>query len=215
MAHERRIGYDARPADAASHPPTRTEPPMGLLVAGLVLFLGLHTLPMAQAARGRLVVAWGEKRYKGAYSLLALVALVVIVLGWRSAGPGPQLFAPSALAIRLAPYMMIVAFILLATSHSPSHLRAAVRHPMLVGVILWATVHLLANGDARGTLLFGALLAYAVVDLVSVINRHAVAVFEPRLRADVISMIAGTVIALLVMTFHRVLFGPAVVPFSI
>jgi uncharacterized membrane protein len=108
-----------------------------------------------------------------------------------------------------------VAFILLASSHSPSHIRAAVKHPMLCGVIIWSLVHLFANGDTRGTVLFGALLAYAIVDLVSAVRRHAVATFEPRTRADVISVVAGTVAALLLMTFHRVLFGHAVVPFSV
>lgn len=188
---------------------------MGLLIAGLAVFLGVHLVPMAQPARGRLVTAWGEQRYKLAYSVLAIVGIVLIVLGWRVAGPGPQLFAPSPTAIRLAPYAMIVVFILLASSHSPSHIRATVRHPMLIAVILWAIVHLFASGDARGTLLFGALLAYALVDLASVIQRRAVAVFEPRTRADIIAVVAGTIVALLVMTFHRVLFGPAVVPFSV
>lgn len=188
---------------------------MGLLVAGLVVFLGVHVVPMLPPLRARLATAWGEKRYKALYSVIALVGVVLIVLGWRAAGPGPQLFAPSPFAIRIAPYVMVVVFILLASSHAPSHIRATVRHPMLAAVILWATVHLFANGDARGTLLFGALLAYAVVDLVSAVSRHAVASFEPRARADVINVVAGTVIALLVMTFHRLLFGPAVVPFSV
>jgi uncharacterized membrane protein len=109
---------------------------------------------------------------------------------------------------------MVLVFILLASSHNPSHIRASVRHPMLLAVILWAIVHLFANGDARGTLLFGALLAYAVVDLVSAVRRHAYTPFAPRARADVISIVAGSVIALLLMIFHRLLFGPAVVPFS-
>lgn len=188
---------------------------MTLLIAGLVVFLGVHVLPMAPAGRQRVLAAWGERRYKLTYSVLAVLGLVLIVLGWRSAGPGAQLFAPFPLAIAVAPYAMTLAFILLASSHSPSHIRATVKHPMLIGVILWSIVHLLANGDARGTLLFGALLVYSLVDLVSVTRRGAVAVFQPRVRADVISIVAGIVVALLVMTFHRVLFGPAVVPFSV
>ena len=188
---------------------------MPLLAAGLAVFLGVHVIPMAPATRLRLRAAWGEQRYKLAYSALSLIGLVLIVIGWRSAGPSPQLFAPSPLAIALAPYVMTLVFILLASSHSPSHIRASVKHPMLVAVILWATVHLFANGDARGTLLFGALLAYAIVDLMSAVRRGAVAVFEPRARADAIAIVAGIAVALLVMTLHRVFFGPAVVPFSI
>jgi uncharacterized membrane protein len=188
---------------------------MNLLAAGLVLFLGIHCVPMVQPVRSRLAQAWGEPRYKTVFSLVSAVGLVAIIAGWWAAGPGRPLFAPSPLAIAIAPYAMTIAFILLATSHSPSHLRAALRHPMLLGVILWALVHLLANGDTRGTLLFGAVLAFALVDLGSAIARHAGPTFQPRLRADVISVVAGTVVALLVMTLHRVLFGHAVVPFSV
>jgi len=186
-----------------------------LLAAGLVVFIGIHLLPVVPAARTRLREAMGEGRYKIAFSIAAAVGLVLIVAGWWLAGPGEPLFAPSPLAQRAAPYAMIVAFILLATSHTPSHLRAAVKHPMLIGVIIWSLVHLFANGDSRGTLLFGALLAYGIVDLVSAVARHAAASFEPRARADVVSVVAGTLVALLVMAFHRVLFGHAIVPFSL
>jgi uncharacterized membrane protein len=187
---------------------------MGLLAAGLVVFIGIHLVPVVTPLRARLSGALGEGRYKIAFSIAAAVGLVAIVAGWWRAGPGQQLFGPSPLAQHVAPYAMVVAFILLATSHAPSHLRAAVKHPMLIGVMIWSLVHLFANGDTRGTLLFGAFLAFAIVDLVSAAARHAVARFEPRARADVISVVAGTLVALLVMAFHRVLFGHAVVPFS-
>lgn len=188
---------------------------MTLLAAGLVLFLGIHCIPMLRPVRDRLALTWGEPRYKTLFSVVSAVGLVAIVAGWWAAGPGQPLFAPSPVAIAVAPYAMTLAFILLASSHSPSHLRAAVRHPMLLGVIIWALVHLFANGDTRGTLLFGALLAFALIDLASAVARGASATFEPRWRADAISVVAGIVVALLVMTFHRVLFGHAVVSFSV
>ena len=188
---------------------------MTLLVTGLVVFLGIHLLPMVQPVRANLRASWGEGRYKIAFSIVSAIGLGLIIAGWWLSGPGPRLFPPSSLAVAVAPYVMVVVFILLASSHSPSHVRAAVKHPMLVAVILWSLVHLFANGDARGTILFGAFLAYAVVDLVSAVRRNAVATFVPRARADVISIAAGTIVALLVMTFHRILFGHAVVPFSV
>jgi len=95
-----------------------------------------------------------------------------------------------------------------------THIRKALRHPMLLGVLIWAAVHLCANGDTRGTVLFGAFLVWALVDLVSVVSRHAIKEFEPDARQDVIAIAAGVVLALAVMTFHRTLFGVAVVPFS-
>lgn len=188
---------------------------MKLLIIGLVLFFLLHLLPTVPAGRSALTTRWGEQRYKGVFSLLSAVALVLIAVGYAVADKGAQLFAPVATARAIAPYAMCVAFILLASSHSPSHIPAAVKHPMLIGVLIWGAVHLLANGDLRGSVLFGAFAAYAVVDLISALQRGAVASFTPTLRGDVISILAGTLIALLVMTFHRALFGAAVVGFGL
>jgi uncharacterized membrane protein len=187
---------------------------LALLIAGLALFLAPHLAPVLPPLRLALVSRAGDRGYRLAFSLASAAGLLMIVLGYAYADRGPQLFAPLAAARALAPYVMVLVFILLASSHTPSHLRATVKHPMLLGILLWSAVHLGANGDLRGTVLFGAFFAYAVVDLASVVQRGAVASFEPRVRADLVSVIAGIVAALLVMTFHRVLFGVPVVPFG-
>lgn len=188
---------------------------MPTLALGLVLFLGIHLLPTVPSARDALAARLGDRRYRGAFSLVVLAGLALIVVGYRSAEPGAQLFAPLPLAVAAAPVAMTVAFILFAAANMRTHLRRAVGHPMLLGTAIWAGVHLLANGDARGTLLFGAFLVYALVDLASAIRRHAVKEFEPAARQDVIAIVAGVAIALAVMTFHRVLFGHAVVSFGV
>ncbi|TMH26633.1 MAG: NnrU family protein, partial [Betaproteobacteria bacterium] len=176
--------------------------------------LSLHLLPTLPSARAGLLTRWGEQRYKGIFSLLSGVGFILIVAGYYVGTRGAQLFASIPAARAAAPYAMIIAFILLATSHSPSHIRATLKHPMLIGVLIWAIVHFLANGDLRGSILFGALAAYAVVDLISAVQRGATATFVPTVRADIISIVAGTVVALLLMTFHRTLFGVPVVPFG-
>lgn len=109
---------------------------------------------------------------------------------------------------------MIVSFILLAAANMKTHIRRKLRHPMLIGVGIWATVHLLANGEARATWLFGAFLAYVVIDLISATQRNAVKELTPVMRQDVIAVVSGLVLALLVMTFHRYLFGVPAVPWS-
>ncbi len=185
------------------------------LALGLVVFLGIHLLPTVPSARDALAAALGDRRYRGVFSLAALVGLGLIVGGYRGAEPGARLFAPLPAAVAAAPVAMTVAFILFAAANMRTHLRRVLRHPMLLGTLLWSGVHLAANGDARGTLLFGSFFAYAVVDLASAIRRRAVKAFEPDAKQDVIAVAAGAAVALVVMALHRVLFGPSVVPFGL
>jgi len=188
---------------------------MTLLLAGLVVFLGTHLLPAIPPARGALVGLLGEDRYKGAFSLASGLGLVLIVAGYATSGEREPVFAPLPAARAIAPYAMALSFVLLAAANMRGHLRALVKHPMLLGVLIWSTVHLCANGDRAGTVLFGAFLAYAIVDLISALGRGAVRAFEPVGRHDVIALVGGSLAALAVMTFHRTLFGVAVVPFGL
>lgn len=188
---------------------------MEILVLGLALFLGIHLVPVYTPLRERVFAALGEKRYKALFSVASAIGLVLIVIGYGRAPAQPQVFAPMPLAARLAPLAMLASFVLLASANMRTHLRRALRHPMLLGVILWALVHLLANGEWRATWLFGGFLAWAVIDLWSAVARHAHKPFQPLLRHDLIATAAGVVLALLVMAFHRQLFGVAVVPWGL
>ena len=188
---------------------------MTLLVAGLVLFLGIHLLPVAVPLRNALSSRLGANGYRGAFSLVSLAGLVLIVVGYRAAGPGERLFASWPAAIAVAPYAVALSFILFAAANMRTHIRKTLQHPMLLGVLIWSGVHLLANGDTRGTVLFGAFVAWGLVDLASAVSRHAVKTFEPTARQDVIAIVAGIVLAIVVMIFHRVLFGVAVVSFGV
>jgi uncharacterized membrane protein len=180
---------------------------MLMLVLGLILFLGIHLVPTLPGMRNNLLQNYGEKRYKGVFSLISALGLVLIVIGYARAPAEPRLFNPFPAAIAIAPIAMIVSFVLLAAANMKTHIRRALRHPMLIGIGIWATVHLLANGHAKATLLFGAFLAYAAIDIISATRRHAVKPFTPVAKQDAIAAVAGILLALLVMTFHRQLFG--------
>jgi uncharacterized membrane protein len=188
---------------------------MSLLIAGLALFLGIHLLPAIPRWRAALVARWSEPRYKIAFSLMSALGLVLIVVGYAQSGPRERWFEPWPAARAIAPYAMAVSFVLLAAANMRGHLRRALQHPMLLGVLIWATVHLLANGDRAGTVLFGAFLAYALVDLASAVRRRAVRTFTPLVKHDLIAIAAGLVVTLAVMTLHRPLFGIAAVPFGV
>jgi uncharacterized membrane protein len=188
---------------------------MAILVFGLVLFVGIHLVPMLPGMRRRLLERFGEKRYKGVFSLISALGLGLIVVGYAGAPAGPRLFNPVPAAVAMAPFAMAISFVLLAAANMKTHIRQAVRHPMLIGVGIWAMVHLLANGHAKATLLFGAFLAYAVIDIISANRRHAVKRFEPVAKHDVIAVVSGILLALLVMTFHRPLFGVRTVAWGV
>lgn len=188
---------------------------MAILILGLVLFLGIHLVPAIPSLRNPLFASLGEKKYKGMFSLVSALGLVLIVAGYARAPAEPRMFAPFVGAVHAAPLVMIASFILLAAANMKTHIRRAVRHPMLIGVGLWALVHLLANGTEKATLLFGAFLAYAVLDLVSATQRNAVKSFTPVKKQDVIAIGSGAVLALLFMTFHRLIIGVKVVPWGI
>lgn len=184
---------------------------MAILILGLILFFGIHLLPVLGGLRAPLVAALGARRYKGMFSLVAALGLVLIVLGYAHAPSAPRLFPPLPAALAVAPLAITISFVLLAAANLKTHLRHTLRHPMLLGVGLWAGVHLLASGELRATLLFGAFLAYVAVDLVSAIRRNASRQFVPAWPQDALAIAAGVALALVVMALHRPLFGvPAV-----
>ncbi len=180
---------------------------MTIMIAGLVLFLGVHLVPAVPGLRRSLAARWDERRYKGIFAAISGIGLVAIVVGYHFADRGPQLFAPVALAHAAAPWVVTISFVLFASSHMRGHLRHALKHPMVIGVVLWSGTHLLANGDQRGTILFGSFLAWSVIDLTASLLRGPIQPFAPTLRHDLMAVVGGVVVAGIVMMLHPWLFG--------
>ena len=187
---------------------------MSLLVAGLVLVLGVHLIPVVAPWRAALAARLGERGYRAAFSLVALAGLIAIVAGYARAGPEPAFTTARPWAAALSPVVMAVALTLLAASKLSGYIRRTVRHPMLAGTILWAGLHLAANGEARSVVLFGAFLAWALVDLVSACARGTARPFEPRLLHDAIAVGLGVPATIVLAWAHGPLFGAAIGPFA-
>lgn len=152
--------------------------PIVILVLGLVLLLGAHMVPTRPALRGQLVGRFGQTGYAGLFAIASLGGLVLVVWGYgaaRSAGltGSLMLYDPPAWTRHLVALLMIPVFPLLAATGSTSRIRTVVKHPMLVAVKLWAVAHLIANGSVPDVILFGSVLAWAVVDRISVKRRGA------------------------------------------
>jgi len=175
---------------------------MTLLVLGLAIFFLVHASTMARGARAGLIQQYGEGRYKGAYAALSLLGFVLIVWGfvqYRSAGLVP-VYDPPGFGRAVGPPLLVIAFILLAAANmKPGYIKSTLRHPFLTGVGLWAIAHLLMNGDAGGLVLFGAFLAFVVIDAVAVLSREPVAMPAPDWRYDVRAAIGGVVVSLVVV----------------
>ena len=184
---------------------------MGVMIAGLALFLGIHLVPAAPRLRAHLLMRFGERRYRALFALVAAAGLALIVAGWIMRPERVQLFAPSAAARAAAPALVTIAFVLFAAANMKTHIRRTVRHPMLIGLLLWSGVHLLANGDLAGTILFGSFFVYSLVAIASAVKRHTAKIFVPEWKYDVIGMGAGLLAAYITLRFHPVIFGTPLV----
>ncbi len=151
---------------------------MAILIFGLLLFLGTHAFTMARAPRAAMIGRLGEGGFKAAYAALSLAGLLLIIYGfnqYRAAGM-INLWFPPVWAGHLSLLLNLPIFILLAASGSGGRIHAAVKHPMLLAVKIWATAHLIANGDLGSVLLFGGFLAWAVMARISLKRRAGVTV---------------------------------------
>ena len=185
---------------------------MALLIAGLVVFLGAHTFTILRGPRAALIGRLGEGGYKGLYSVVSAVGLVLIVWGFSRyrAHDYLQLWTPPTALRPLAILLMWFAFVALAATYSPAgKIKAALRHPMLVAVKAWALAHLLVNGDLGTLLLFGAFLVWAVYDRIAVKRRGdpgAPPAPAPK-KGDAIAIVVGTAAFAAMFWLHPWLIG--------
>lgn len=184
---------------------------MTMLIAGLVLFLGVHALTTLREPRAALIGRIGEGPYKGLYSLVSAVGLGLIVWGfgrYRSDGYIPVWDPPFGLR-HVTLLLMWFSFVALVAAYAPAgKIKGMLRHPMLVGVKVWALAHLLANGDLGSVILFGAFLAWAVYDRIAVKRRGDFG--APRsgfTSGDAIVVVVGTVAYVAMFWLHPWLIG--------
>lgn len=173
---------------------------MGLtiMVAGLVLFLGIHLVTTRRDLRARLIASWGEGSYKIGFSLVSAMGLALIVWGfatYRATG-WIDVWSPPRMMKHITEALMLPAVILVVASYIRGRIYATLKHPMLAGVKLWAFAHLLANGDLGSIILFGSVLAWAVIDRISLKHRAdagAPPIPVDGVRNDAIAVVVGVV----------------------
>jgi uncharacterized membrane protein len=186
---------------------------MLILVVGLVLFLGVHsTRVFAEGWRGATIARFGERPWKGLYSVVSLAGFALLVWGFGQARQQVPVWNPPAFMRHVTALFMLPVFVLFVAAYVPHNgIRARLHHPQLISVKLWAVAHLLSNGKPADLLLFGGFLAWAIVAFSAARKRDRAAgtVYPPATpMGTIVCVVAGLVLyAAFVMGLHRLLIG--------
>lgn len=186
---------------------------MALLIAGVVLWSLAHLFPaVAPGARANLAGKFGEGPYKGLFAVDIVIALGLIIFGWKTAIP-TSLYVPPDISDKIPLAFIVLAFALFVSSSLPNNLKRYVRHPQMGAVICWGIGHLLANGDSRSVVLFGGLTVWAVLEILFINKRDGEwqrPTAVPLMKDITTAAVAALVFAAFVY-FHAALFGVAAI----
>lgn len=172
---------------------------MTLLLLGLVLFLGIHSVRMfSETTRTNFIEQRGAGAWKGLYTVVSLLGFGLIIYGYGMTRADPiYLWHPPASLRMTAGLLLIFSFILLAASKVPNNaIKRRLGHPMIMAVKIWAFAHLLANGKLSDVILFGAFLIWAVLNIISCKRRDRLSgdenpVIETSTKATVLTVVVG------------------------
>ena len=151
---------------------------MAVLIVGLVIFLGVHSVRIfADDWRTAQIAKVGPKVWKGSYALLSLIGFGLLIYGYGLARQSPMvLFSTPAWTPHLAALLTLASFVLIAAAYVPqTRIKGRIRHPMVAGVALWALAHLLANGTSADVVLFGSVLVWAIFNYGAALQRDRAA----------------------------------------
>ena len=142
------------------------------LLMGIVLFFGMHSASIVALPVRDRVVANSENAWKGIYTLVSLVGIVLMVRGYAELRSTPTVLYVTPFWMRhVAALLLLPVFVFFVAPYFPGRIKTALKHPQLAAVKLWALAHLLVNGMLADVLLFGSFLVWAVVDRISLKSR--------------------------------------------
>jgi uncharacterized membrane protein len=185
---------------------------LAVLIIGLVVFIAAHVFVTRRKARAALIERIGLLPYRGLFSLVSIIAIALIAWGFGRYMHAPTpIWTPPTWMRHVTVALVWIAIVLMTAGYIRGNIYRRLKHPFLAGVKLWAVAHLLSNGDLGGIILFGAILAWAVFDRISLKHRAdagAPAIAVGGARNDVIAVVVGTLIYLaLGFLFHPRVIG--------
>ena len=186
---------------------------MTLLTLGVLLWAVTHLmLSVAPSVKQSIAAKTGDNGFKGIFSLTMLVALALIISGWRGIEQPDYLYTLPLWTRHLGMLLVLFGFILFVASGQPTRIKQYLRHPQLTGLILWAAAHLLMNGDSRSVVLFGGLGLWAILEIVFINRRDGewVKPEVPALAQDIKILVISVVVYVAVAFAHPWLAGVAI-----
>ena len=182
---------------------------MNLLILGIIIFFSIHLVPISPL-KSILINRLGENKYKGLFSLIALIGILIIIYGFSSADYYP-IWDPLPYSKGLALTLMPISIVLLVGANIQTNIKRLTKHPMLIGILIWSFVHLLANGDLRSIILFVSFGVYALIDIIfskKVLTTNNTANYT--LTKDIIVVIIGLLVYAIIVYFHQYIAGVAI-----
>jgi uncharacterized membrane protein len=179
---------------------------MALLISGIIVFFGMHLIS-AMSLKNEIQNRFGAQNYKIVFAVVSLVGFLLIIFGKANAPYSHVWNAMPQLRVLTLPVMW-ACMILLPAAHMKGNLKRWIKHPMLLGVLLWSCSHLLVNGDLTSILLFGSFGLYSIEAMISQSRRGAQkqTVVMP-FKNDLIVFAAGTTVFVVIILLHGSLFG--------
>ncbi len=179
---------------------------MDLLILGIIIFFTIHLVPISPL-KNILINLLGENKYKGLFSLIALVGLLIIIYGY-SIADFYLIWEPLSYSREIALVLMPISIVLLASANMQTNIKRFIKHPMLIGILVWSFVHLLANGDLRSIILFASFGVYALIDIMyskKVLTTNNITNYT--LTKDMIIVIIGLLLYVIFVYFHQYIAG--------
>jgi uncharacterized membrane protein len=176
--------------------------------------MAVHLMPsLAPGFKNSLIARVGEQPYRGLFSLSLLVAVVLIVFGWRSTAP-ESVYLPASWGLPVTSVLMLISVMFFGAAQQPTRIKRYVRHPQLTGVAVWSLAHLISNGDTRSLILFGGLGLWALLEILLISKREGVWVkpYGPALSIEVRGIVISAVVFFVLVYLHPYFAGVSPFP---
>ena len=177
-----------------------------MFYSGIIIFFGIHLVPLITKLRLFLKDRLGEGPYMGLYSIISLTGISLIIFGYESNSNFQ--YSVNGKAYVYAKYFMFFALTLNIAAVMPTYIKKYTKHPMSLGIAIWAILHLLVNSDTISIILFGSFLAYATVSVVVAELRDSFSEsVTPKVLYDIFAIVLGIALTFLTYNFHEYLSG--------